>query len=57
MAEGLRAVAILTEQLGSIPSTHMGAHNQPSLTQGPEDPDGLFWLLQAPGIQAKHSYT
>jgi hypothetical protein len=57
MAEGLRALAILTEQLGSIPSTHMGAHNQPSLTQGPEDPDGLFWLLQAPGIQAKHSYT
>jgi hypothetical protein len=56
MAQQLGALAAFPEDLGSIPSTHMAAHNCNSSSRGF---DALFWPMKA--LRASdartHTYT
>lgn len=58
MAQKLRALVILTEDLGLVPSTHREANNSVL-----KESNALFWPLRATGMhtvhihmQAKQSY-
>jgi len=62
MAQWLRALAGLTENLESIPTTHMAAYNPLYLQfQGEIRLFWPFWVLHINGTQtymlAKHPYT
>jgi hypothetical protein len=61
MAERLRALAALGEELDSIPSTHMASHDCNSSFRGYDTLFCLPWALHTRGthiyIQAKHSYA
>lgn len=49
MAQQLRELAKLLEDLSSIPRIHMAAHNHLQLKS--RRADALFWTLWAQGIQ------
>jgi hypothetical protein len=56
MAQCLRALAALPEDLGSIPSTHMAAHNCLQLQSW--ESNAFFWPPGAPDKQMVHiTYT
>ena len=64
IAQWLRALAVLTEDPDSVPSTHMMASSY-TLTPVPEDPISSsclhrHWMLTVcaqPYMEVKHSYT
>ena len=63
MAQWLRALAALAEDLGSVPRAHIEAHNLP-ITPFPGDPKPLLITIGARHVydmhtymQAKHSFT
>lgn len=58
MAQSLRALAALPEDLGSIPTTYTVAYNSNSSLEGSK---AFFWTMSAlhtwDALQAKHLYT
>ena len=55
MAQWLRALAALLEDLGSIPSTHITAYTACDSTS--REPNPHFWPLLASGTHVVHKYT
>ena len=55
MAQQSRVLTVLSEDLGSVPSTYMEAHNH-LLTPVLGGSDAVFWSLRAQGTHAVHRY-
>ena len=54
MAQWLRALAALPENLGSIPSIHVAAHKYLKLSS--KAADNHFWPLQATPVYQAHTW-
>jgi hypothetical protein len=55
MAQQLRGLAVLTEDLGSIPSMHTTGRLM-SYNSSFRESDILFWALQVPGTHMVHRH-
>ena len=56
MSQWLRALAIL-ENLGLLPSIHMGAHSRLQLDPSSKGSDTLLWSPWVPGMQVVLRHT